>query len=291
MITIVTHSGSFHPDDVFAVATLQLVLRDQDVHIVRSRDESVISTCEWIVDVGGVYDPEVQRFDHHQPGAPVRENGIPYAAFGLIWQHVGTKLCGSVEVAAKLEEQLVQPIDAGDNGINLYTINEYKVKPYELYQVVHLFAPPWGTGGSKDEAFLKAVGWAQGLLEQAINQQRAFVAMEEIVEHTYQTSSDKQILVFDVPVPAVAAVPYPEVMVVVCPDDTEASSNWTVTTVRKEYDSFEPRAKFPAAWAGLHDEALEAVSSIEGAGFCHKARFFFVAKSKSVALRAAKYVA
>ncbi|HMA77996.1 MAG TPA: MYG1 family protein, partial [Candidatus Paceibacterota bacterium] len=90
MTTIITHSGSFHPDDVFAVAALRLAHKEQDVNVIRTRDESVIAVGEWVVDVGGVHDPAAQRFDHHQPGAPVRENGIPYAAFGLVWQHIGT---------------------------------------------------------------------------------------------------------------------------------------------------------------------------------------------------------
>jgi uncharacterized UPF0160 family protein len=34
----------------------------------RSRDPAVLDTCDIVVDVGGVYDEAVQRFDHHQRG-------------------------------------------------------------------------------------------------------------------------------------------------------------------------------------------------------------------------------
>ena len=63
-ITIVTHSSSFHTDDVFAVATLLLVLGDGvDVSVVRSRDMDIIKKGDYVVDVGGIYDPKINRFD------------------------------------------------------------------------------------------------------------------------------------------------------------------------------------------------------------------------------------
>lgn len=34
----------------------------------RSRDASVLAECDVIIDVGGVYEPENNRFDHHQRG-------------------------------------------------------------------------------------------------------------------------------------------------------------------------------------------------------------------------------
>lgn len=34
--------------------------------IVRSRDSKILDECDIVVDVGGVYDAEKQRYDHHQ---------------------------------------------------------------------------------------------------------------------------------------------------------------------------------------------------------------------------------
>lgn len=33
---------------------------------IRTRDPAVLDTCDVVVDVGGVYDPAKNRFDHHQ---------------------------------------------------------------------------------------------------------------------------------------------------------------------------------------------------------------------------------
>ena len=34
----------------------------------RTRDPATLDTCDIVVDVGGVYDVDKQRFDHHQRG-------------------------------------------------------------------------------------------------------------------------------------------------------------------------------------------------------------------------------
>jgi uncharacterized UPF0160 family protein len=53
-----THDGSFHGDEVTACALLLLFnLIDKD-KIVRTRDMAVLGRCEYICDVGGVYDPK-----------------------------------------------------------------------------------------------------------------------------------------------------------------------------------------------------------------------------------------
>src|SRR6185295_2477153 len=61
-----THNGSFHADEVTAASLLLLFrLIDRD-KIHRTRDPAVLATCEYVCDVGGVYEPVLKRFDHHQ---------------------------------------------------------------------------------------------------------------------------------------------------------------------------------------------------------------------------------
>ena len=38
------------------------------LEIIRSRDPAVIDSADIVVDVGGTYEPEKNRFDHHQRG-------------------------------------------------------------------------------------------------------------------------------------------------------------------------------------------------------------------------------
>ena len=36
------------------------------LYLYRTRDPKLLEECDIVVDVGGVYDPEKQRYDHHQ---------------------------------------------------------------------------------------------------------------------------------------------------------------------------------------------------------------------------------
>ena len=77
-----THSGSFHADDVFCTAFLKLI--NDDLIVIRSRDNSELSTCDFIFDVsiGGIYNV----YDHHGIDRVCRDGKdsyIAYSAFGL----------------------------------------------------------------------------------------------------------------------------------------------------------------------------------------------------------------
>ena len=72
-----THAGKFHADDVFATALLQILRPDIKI----TRGFVVPDDFDGIV-----YDIGFGMFDHHQEPRETRPNGIPYAAFGLLWQ-------------------------------------------------------------------------------------------------------------------------------------------------------------------------------------------------------------
>ena len=61
-----THNGTFHCDEVLACCMLKLLPQYEDAEIVRTRDQTVLNTCDVVVDVGGVYEPTSHRYDHHQ---------------------------------------------------------------------------------------------------------------------------------------------------------------------------------------------------------------------------------
>ena len=72
-----THSGNFHADDVMSSAFLKLV----NPSIIIERGFSVPKDYDGIV-----FDIGLGEFDHHQVDNEIRENGIPYAAFGKLWR-------------------------------------------------------------------------------------------------------------------------------------------------------------------------------------------------------------
>lgn len=287
MYTIATHNGGFHSDDVFSIAAFQLLLGVDEVSVVRTRDEELIAQADYVVDVGGIYDHAAKRYDHHQVGAPVRENGIPYAGFGLVWRHYGEEICGSAEVASSIEERLCQPIDAGDNGVELYSLNETQVRPFELYNVITSFRPTTNDVEEVNTAFMRAVAFARELLVRLIAQDKEYQRVAEVVRAVYEQSEDKTILLFSEPIERHMLIQYPEPLAIIYPSD---EGTWKVGTVPTGEGAFEDRGKFPAAWAGLRDEELQVVSGIEDALFCHKNSWRFVAGSKESAIKAARMV-
>lgn len=287
MKTIVTHNGTFHADDVFAIATLQLAYGVAGVKVVRTRDEAVIAAADIVVDVGGIFDTATQRFDHHQIGAPVRANGVPYAGFGLVWQVYGEKVAGSSEVAAEIERKIVLAVDADDTAITLADLRNTDILTFELDQVIRSFMPVRGSADNPDAAFVEAVEFARGLLSRLIVKKSASLALDKIVADNYAAATDKRCLVFTQPISSGVCIDYPEVEVVVMPDNPAINTNWTATTIRKEHSSFEARVSFPESWRGLRGEELVKVSGIKDAVFCHKAGHFFVVGSMDGALQAA----
>ena len=79
--TIVTHNGNFHADDVFSIAAFKSIF--PSFKLIRTRDAELIAKADIVIDVGGEYDPDTDRFDHHQRGgAGERENGFPIPRLG-----------------------------------------------------------------------------------------------------------------------------------------------------------------------------------------------------------------
>ncbi len=285
MKKIVTHSGAFHVDDIFAVATLVLALGD-DVSIDRSRDSSDWAKADYLVDVGAKYSPSEGFFDHHQEqGAGKRENGIPYASFGLVWKEFGLNLSdGDDIVFTRIEEKLVCPVDAVDNGISLYEVKEGSCDPYTIHDFFRLFHPEAGADKKKNaEAFETCVNIAKDILRREIKNTKESVRLERFVEEAYQNSVNKQVIILKqrYPWPRVLET-HPEPLFVVYPDFENGT--WAVKAVRKEKNSFDSRKPFPETWAGKRDEELQHITGVKDAVFCHTGRFIVIARSEAGAI-------
>lgn len=107
---VVTHSGPFHADEVFAYALLRVFL-GEELELVRTRDPGIIARADLAIDVGGEYDPARGRFDHHQ-----RAYRGPLSSAGMVlrWLEHAGKVPRSL--AAQLRKDWIEYIDAVDNG-------------------------------------------------------------------------------------------------------------------------------------------------------------------------------
>ncbi|MEK7118291.1 MAG: MYG1 family protein [Patescibacteria group bacterium] len=286
-IRIITHSGNFHADELFAVATLEIHLNGAPYEVIRTRDPNVIKTGDYVVDVGAVYDPTTNRFDHHQKGGAGERNGIPYSSFGLVWKHYGEKICDSKEVANGVEFRMVYPVDLADNGVEVYTPAFDGVHPYLVHSVIQAMRPTWKEGEVHDARFIELIPLMRRFIEREIVMERDRLEGAKLVRELYLNAADKRLIVIDGQYPwQEELAKYPEPIYVVKP--RHEANSWQVECVRNDVHSFKNRKPFPEAWRGLFGDALALATNVPDSIFCHNMGFIAVAKSKEGALQLAQ---
>jgi uncharacterized UPF0160 family protein len=278
---VATHPGNFHADDVFAVAVLGLAAGGP-LEIVRTRDEDRHAAADVRVDVGGRSDPATGDFDHHQKGgAGERDNGIRYASFGLVWRAYGEQLAGSADAVASIDERLVQGVDANDTGQTITESLVEGVRPMTVSGVIAGMNPAWDeslTPAEEDQRFAEAVVVATRILERELAGAAAFRRAHQLVHDAIGRAGDPRLIELDRNMPWREAVvtTAPEALFVVYPK----TDGWGMQAVPKALGGFDNRKDLPAEWAGLTGDELSAVTGVEGAVFCHTARFYASAQTR-----------
>jgi uncharacterized UPF0160 family protein len=278
---VATHSGSFHADEVFALAALRLL--GEPVEIVRTRDAEAMAACDVRVDVGFAFDPATGDFDHHQrEGAGERPNGIRYVSFGLVWREYGAQLCGGDEaVAERVDRSLVQAVDANDTGQAVVAPVHDSVRPMTISGVIGALNPTWEEDLAPEEErarFDEAVALAGRVLEREIASATAAQRAVRLVSDAIASAGDPRVIALD------RDVPWKEVVVTTAPDALfvmyPKRQGWGLEAVPHALGSFDNRRDLPAAWAGLDGPELARLTGVEDALFCHGKRFLVVARSR-----------
>ena len=273
--TAFTHSGKFHADDVFSSALL-LYLNPE---ITITRGNRVPENFNGIV-----FDIGRGKYDHHQKDSRIRENGVPYAAFGLLWEELGAEILGE-ELAQKFDEAFVQPLDNNDNT----------GEKNELATLIGNFNPTWDAEGNNDEAFFQAVSVAGMILENKFERyrgnERADKRVEEIYNKHQQAFRDREkhrddarILILPEFVPCQKFLSETQIAFVIFPSNR---GGYCIQPQKKEY-SMNYKCNFPTEWLGLENEELQAATGLKTAGFCHKGGFLMTAGELADAVQACK---
>jgi len=292
-IVVATHNGSFHADDVFAVATLSIWAEQngKGLKVVRTRDPEIINKADIVVDVGMEYDPGRNRFDHHQRGGAGSHDinqTVPYASFGLIWKHFGEKI-STKEIAEKIEKELVIPIDARDNGINITPSNTYGFSLHSTSNAIHNLNPTWQEDQNKiDKQFNTALYFAKDILMREIAIVNANLEGSRLTKKAIESQNNPEILVLEERIDSEEEVSKHKNIKFVA-SKSKDSDNWSVISARDNTEDYTSnRATFPESWRGLRDQELEKASGVEGAIFCHRGGWFVKAETKEAALKMAQ---
>lgn len=271
--TAFTHSGKFHADDVFSSALLLYL--NPEIRIIRGN--RVPEDFDGIV-----FDIGRGKYDHHQKDSRIRENGIPYAAFGLLWEELGAEILGE-ELAQKFDESFVQPLDNNDNT----------GEKNELATLIGNFNPTWDAQGGNDEAFFQAVSVAGMILENKferyLGNERADKRVEEILEAhqkaVYSGEKSKEearILVLPEFVPCQKRLSETDIAFVIFPSNR---GGYCIQPQKKEY-SLNYKCSFPIEWLGLENEELISATGLSSAGFSHKGGFLMTTGTLEDAVKA-----
>lgn len=287
---------------------------------MRTRDPEKLASCDIVVDVGGEYDPQRHRYDHHQrsftetmsslsPGKPwqtkLSSAGLIYLHFGhkLLAQLLGTSEEDSVVgiLYDKMYENFVEEVDAVDNGIAQWEEGEprYALTTTLSARVARL-NPTWNQPNQDTEAGFKR---AMDLVREEFLQRLDFyqhswlparALVEEALAQRFQVDASGKIIEL-----AKGGCPWKEHLYHLELDlsppvaisfviYTDQAGQWRVQCVPKELHSFQSRLPLPEPWRGLRDEALDQVSGIPGCVFVHASGFIGGHRTREGALSMAR---
>jgi len=321
-VTIGTHNGSFHCDESLACSLLKILPRYQDASIVRTRDPAVLDTCTLVVDVGGVFDRETDRYDHHQKTFSDSVNSLDatkkwvtkLSSAGLVYFYFGREIIAHLlekdvtdpvveKVFDKVYENFVEEIDAIDNGISTHDGEpRYSINTNISARVAHLH-PTWqDKNPDYDAGFQKAIELTRTEFLDRVNyygkvwwEARDIVA--KVLQTRFEVHASGRVLDFSV----VGGVPWKEHLFELeveegLKDDsnilytiyTDQNGLWRIQCVPVRARSFENRLSLPSQWRGVRDGELESISGVEGATFVHAGGFIGGAKTREGVMKMAE---
>lgn len=259
-----THAGKFHSDDIFSSALLTYL--NPDIKI--KRGYSIPEDFTGIVfDIGG------GEFDHHQEGALVRDNGIPYAAFGLLWKEFG-ELILTKKDAKNFDKSFVQPLDYSDNtGAH-----------NELAELISLFNPNWDEKSDYNACFNDAKEIALAILTKKFEFIKSLSRAEEFVKEVVGKAEDN-IAILQKRAPWKHFVDGTDIEFVVYPSDRGGYNAQGVTT---SIASTSLKIPFPKEWRGKSTDELKAISGVKTLSFCHNSGFLISAGTIEDTIKACK---
>lgn len=276
------HDGVFHADEVTASAFLCLFNLIDKEKIVRSRVPAVLATCEFVCDVGGIYDPQRKLFDHHQA-----DYKGDLSSAGMVLLYLKEKNYISHDEYKMFNNSLVIGVDAHDNGrapqetgfcsfshvIANFTPISQSIPPEEM-----------------NECFFDALSFVEGHLLRLKKRYEYNVACRKIVSDAMKKF--RLCLFFDQMIPwqenffALGGKEHPALFVIM-----PAGDHWKLRAIPPDYENrMQVRLPLPEKWAGLLEEDLKKVTGLSGAIFCHKGRFTSVWQTKEQAISALKMV-
>ncbi|KAK7915564.1 hypothetical protein WMY93_011325 [Mugilogobius chulae] len=314
-----THNGTFHCDEVLACFFLRQLEEYKDAEIVRTRDPAQLAECDIVVDVGGEFNPENHRYDHHQRTfsesfhslCPEKPWVTKLSSAGLVYLHFGRQLLSQLTqlkegdrllevLYDKLYENFVEEVDAVDNGISQCDGEARYSVSTTLSSRVGYLNPRWNSKSQDTEdGFKKAMALVgEEFLDRLDFYKSSWLparaVVEEAVLNRHKVDPSGEIVMF-----SQGGCPWKEhlfvlekelqvttpIKFVLYPDQ---NGQWRIQCVPAGLNTFQNRLSLLEEWRGVRDEALSELSGIKECIFVHASGFIGGNKTQKGALEMAR---
>lgn len=307
ILKLATHNGQFHADEVLACVIIKEI--KPSIVIIRTRDQEVIDKCDIVVDVGGVYDPDKQKFDHHQKGCNEmfeEYNGkgtiIPMSSAGMVWKHYGKQYleCRNVK-KDKIDELwksfyyfFVREVDAIDNGVKQHSEKGNYFINTNLSTMINKINNIDANDHDKQQIqFNEAINYTTSVVN--------IILKNLLDKYDNDIEYKKDYKLIETAFITAAATDYPEILIIkepcnnwrLCVKQYEKynpskfkfivhvnEDKWCVKTIS---DNFEPRQKIKTK-----DELVNLIKNNDQIEFVHQKQFIGVAHTLDVAFEMAR---
>lgn len=259
----ITHAGSFHADDIFATIFLSKM---QDIYLYRANEITGKYPDKIIFDIG------YGEFDHHGNNARIRENGIKYSSFGLLFEKYGKKYLKQLnveEIDSCYEiflKEFIMQIDAIDNGVFPSNPKDYKITT--LSGIIELFNKTWK---EEEDSFLNGL-FVGELIYNRIEKRiiDKFEAKNKVEEAI--SKCEGPILILDTYLPFMDFLlsskqeQAKNILFAIFPSNR---GGYNIRAIEKSIHSHEKRREFPKEWGGKSKDELVELTGISSIHFCH----------------------
>ena len=264
----ITHSGTFHADDIFSTIFLSK-LKPIRLYRINELEKNHEIKDKIIFDIG------CGKFDHHGENARIRENKIRYSSLGLLFEEYGKeylKKCQveDVELAYQmfLKEFILQ-IDAIDNGVFPNHPIDYKIT--SLSEMIEMFNQTWKESKKDNETFLEALAIASLIYNRIEKRILDKIAARKEVDAKIE-SSINQMIIFDTYLPFMDFLinssneKARNILFAILPSNR---GGYNIRTINKTNSCHENRLDFPKEWGGKTSKELQEQTKVKTFRFCH----------------------
>ncbi|OAG31894.1 hypothetical protein NEDG_00369 [Nematocida displodere] len=305
---IVTHDNNFHMDDVIACFMLSTIYPKST--IIRTRDQATIDRGDYVVDVGGVYNPATHRYDHHQRECTETYNSaytIKLSSAGMVFKHHAREFLAALGLQSRAKEhnsllisrlyhEYFLAVDANDNGVDASDNPKYLERTLDdiVASLNPLSYPPGTSFEGQESARMERFTMAMEIM--GADLVRFCEKLHKEIERCYsilitpfiEATSNYIVLQkscrFSTMLQILNDLYNKQVYICIYPRASNAGVIYSILCIPKANLKYTPEAPLLEAWRGCREDKLHAYPGLEDALFVHASGFCGAAKTLSCAI-------